>query len=500
MTDPDPTGQWQRGVWLSRAAAALFTVSLGLVLALAVVWTTRGFAVFNYTEGVVLGSLAGFENSGVPGLYPPDWTSPPLVLTLYPPVFFWVTAALGSILDNSDPLVAPRLVSLAATVGLGWSLVRIRRLRGTDWTWFLILAGAASLHPGVQRQLAAAQVDMLAVAWTAAGAQFVLRSEEGRRRTWPAFACFAVAVFTKQSLVAAPAALLLHQYLSGRRREAFRDGVVFAAIVVGGFMYLDRWSGGGFSTHTLAAVVDSGSVVNFIRVIGDSAPYVWVPFTALVLLGVSGRLRPGFPEFWALLTVLVHAGAMWKTGSSVNYFLEPVVAVLVLGVVRSVDAPWVPGPRDRTRRLAVAVLTALVVGCVFRTGEVVRDISRMSGAARIRMAAFEHGYPLAEVEFFPAIFGHGRRPYVSDPFAFGALAESGAWNPAPLLADLAARRVPFALTTIDITPPLPDGATMEVMLFAYFWRMAAVRDGLRAGYTEVTDGPLHLWMPREGED
>ena len=89
---------------------------------------------------------------------------------------------------------------------------------------------------------------------------------------------------------------------------------------------------------------------------------------------------------------------------------------------------------------------------------------------------------------------HARYP------TFGALAESGAWDPAPLEADLAARRVPFALTTIDIAPPLADGATVEDMLFAYFWRMAAVRDGLRAEYTELTNGPLHVWVPREGED
>ncbi|MEE8488422.1 MAG: hypothetical protein V3S56_09645, partial [Gemmatimonadota bacterium] len=142
----------QRLAWLTRGVAALFALSLMLVLVLAVVWTTRGFAVFNYTEGVILGSLAGFRASGLAGLYPPDWTSPPLVLTLYPPIFFWAANGMDAILSAADPLVAPRLVSLFATLGLGWSLVRIRRLSGTDWSWFLILAGAASLTPGVQRQ------------------------------------------------------------------------------------------------------------------------------------------------------------------------------------------------------------------------------------------------------------------------------------------------------------------------------------------------------------
>ena len=490
----------QRLVWLSRAVAALFALSLVLVLVLAVVWTTRGFAVFNYTEGVVLGSLAGFKTSGLAGLYPPDWTSPPLVLTLYPPVFFWAVAGLDAILNAADPLVAPRLVSLFATVGLGWSLVRIRRLYGTDWMWFIVLAGAVSLAPGVQRQLAAAQVDMLAVAWTVAGAWFALRSDKCRRPVWPAFACFAIAVFTKQSFVAAPAALLLSRFLSGWRKESLREGAAFAGIVFGGFLLLDGWTSGGFSAHTLAAVADSGSVVNFVRVIGDSAPYAWGALALLVLSGVHDRLRPAFPELWVAIATVLHAGAMLKTGSSVNYFLEPLAALMVLGIIRSADAPWAAGRRLRDRRIALGLVVALVAGSGIRMGEVVSELRLASSVLPIRVAEFEGGFPLVEVVFFPAVFERGGRPYVSDPFAFGALAESGAWDPAPLVADLAGRRVPFAVTTIDIEPALGEGATTEDLLFAYFWRMAAVRDGLRAGYNEVASGGLRLWVPMDDED
>lgn len=494
-----PPGQ-KREVWFSRSVAVLFVLALGLVLTLAVVWTTHGFAVFNYTEGVVLGSLAGFESSGLVGLYPRDWASPPLVLTLYPPVFFWATAGLDSILNAGDPLVAPRLVSLAATVGLGWSLLRIRRLHETDWTWFLILAGAASLAPGVQRQIAAAQVDMLAVAWTAAGAMFALRSDKFRTSVGPAFACFAIAIFTKQSFVAAPAALLLHRYISGRRRESLVEAAAFAGVVIGGFLLLDLWTAGGFSSHALAALTDSGSLINFVRVIGDSSPMVWGALTLLVLLAVRHHLHLAFPEFWAVLAAVVHAAAMLKTGSSVNYFLEPLAAVLVLGVVRSSSVPWSPGRRLRERQIGRGLLVVLAAGSMVRAAEVARDISVESQTVPIRMASFENGFPLVEVHFFPAVLKHGGRPYVSDPFAFGALAESGAWDPSPLARDLSARRVPFAITTIDIGPALDEAATTESMLFAYFWRMTAVRNGLQAEYTEVTDGYLRLWVPREIEN
>jgi len=495
----DPPGR-QREAWFSGGAAVLFVFSLVLVLTLAVVWTTRGFAIFNYTEGVVLGSLAGFSSAGLAGLYPGEWLAPPLVLTLYPPVYFWAAAALDSILSVGDPLVAPRLISLTATVGLGWSLVKIRRLYGTNWTWFLILVGAVSLAPGVQRQLAAAQVDMLAISLTVAGVLFALRSDKLGAPIWPAFACFALAVFTKQSFLAAPLALLLHRYISGRRIQALREGTTFAGIVIGGFLLLNWWTAGGFSKHTLAAVADSGAVINLIRVIGDSVPLFWGALALLVLLSVRDRLQPAFPELWVSMAVVLHVGAMLKTGSSVNYFLEPLVALLVLGTVRTVRAPWEAGRRVRDRRIALVLFAVLVAGSVFRAGDVMREISVASGVVPIRMAEFDGGYPLVEVAFFPAVMGHGSRPYVSDPFAFGALAESGVWDPAQLAADLSERRVPFALTTIDIGPSMDHDATVEDMLFAYFWRMAAVRDGLRSEYTELTAGQLRVWVPRDGKE
>jgi len=494
-----PPGQ-KSEVWFSRGVATLFILSLGLVMILAAVWTTHGFAVFNYTEGVVLGSLAGFESAGLVGLYPRDWASPPLVLTLYPPVFFWATAGLDSILNAGDPLVAPRLVSLAATVGLGWSLLRISRLHETDWTWFLILAGAASLAPGVQRQIAAAQVDMLAVAWTATGAMFALRSDKCRTSAWPAFACFAIAIYTKQSFVAAPAALLLHRYTSGRRRESLVEAAAFVGVVIGGFLLLDQRTAGGFSSHTLAAVTDSGSLINFVRVLGDSSPMIWGALTLLVLLAVRENLHLAFPEFWAVLAWVLHATAMLKTGSSVNYFLEPLAALLVLGVVRSSNVPWSAVRRLRERQIGLGLLGVLAAGSMIRATEVVRDISVASQAVPIRMASFDNGFPLVEVHFFPAVLEQGGRPYLSDPFAFGALAESGTWDPSPLARDLSARRVPFAITTIDIGPALDEAATTEDMLFAYFWRMTAVRNGLQAEYMEVTGGYLRLWVPREIEN
>jgi hypothetical protein len=115
----------------------------------------------------------------------------------------------------------------------------------------------------------------------------------------------------------------------------------------------------------------------------------------------------------------------------------------------------------------------------------------------LRLGGFEGGTPLVGVDFFPAVIAVGGQPYLNDPFAFGALAEDGLWDPARLREDLGARRVPFVITDIDVRPPIPPGAGVDDLLFAYFWRMPAVREPLLAGYgdTPTADGLLHVWRP-----
>jgi len=225
-----------------------------------------------------------------------------------------------------------------------------------------------------------------------------------------------------------------------------------------------------------------------------------VPLSALVLIGAHGRPRLGFAGLWLGLAAALHFAAMWKTGSSVNYFLEPALALVVVGIVSSSDCPWLTDISEPKRRLAVAFLAVVVFGGAGQAAGVLRDARLAYRSMPIRMADFEQNYPLVEVDFFPSVLEHGRRPYLNDPFAFGGLAESGSWDPSSLAEALAERRVPFVLTTIDIRPPLPDGARVEDELFSYFWRMPAVRDGLLAAYLPTSDGPLNVWLPTEGTD
>jgi len=81
----------------------------------------------------------------------------------------------------------------------------------------------------------------------------------------------------------------------------------------------------------------------------------------------------------------------------------------------------------------------------------------MARAGQMSVAEFE-GFPLVDAAFFPAVLARGGRPWINDPFAFGALEETGQWDPSRLVSDLDSRTIPFALTMVNVgTEPAPPG-------------------------------------------
>jgi hypothetical protein len=124
----------------------------------------------------------------------------------------------------------------------------------------------------------------------------------------------------------------------------------------------------------------------------------------------------------------------------------------------------------------------------------------MDRAGQASMAEFE-GYPLVDATFFTAVLRQGSRPWLNDPFAFGALEETGQWDPSRLVSDLETRTIPFALTLVDVgTEPAPPGAGTQELLFAYFWRSDRIWTALTGSYEQSRSGPLTVFLPREEQD
>jgi hypothetical protein len=256
----------------------------------------------------------------------------------------------------------------------------------------------------------------------------------------------------------------------------------------------------------LGALTGDASFANLRATLAESEPLQWLPVVVAVLLAVRGHMRFGLPEIYLLGSAALHTTAMVKTGSSVNYLLEPTFALLFLAVLRgSPDASANRGasaPRwmgiSWNPALIVALALALpAVAAVWRSAPNVRALAGAAGTAQVAEFA---GHPLVEPFFFPAVLARGGRPWLNDPFAFGAMEETGKWNPARLVEDLEERRIPFALSTVDPAyGQAPPGEGSRELVLGYFWMSPPVWQALNGAYTASVSGPLTAWLPREDE-
>ena len=493
--------------------APLNLALVAFVLFFAGLRVARPGTVFYYTEGPVLGSLAALEARGeLADLYPADgWVEPPVVLTLYPPAYFVTAAVLDRGFGSAGTFIGLRVVSAVAllcTLGLlAWHALR----RRAPVSWILALTGAVLVTPGVYRLAGGAQADVPALFLTWVGIALVIGTRGARIRpgALPLLAgatAFLLAFFSKQSFIAAPAVVTATLLLERRTRAAILFGGGLAVATLLGVFLLNAATSGGYLANTLGALTGSASAANLWSSLSASEPFQWVPIVAVVLFASRGQLRPGFAELYLLAATALHVTAMLKTGSSTNYLLEPMFALLLLAATRwpREVVPEVTPVRGavRTSRVsgALAALFAAALGLT-AVRAVVEERPTLQGwlasTTAARVSDFE-GHPLADPLFFPAILERGGRPWLNDPYAFGALEEIGRWDPSRLISDLESRRVPFALTTVDLGPrPAPPGVGTRELVMAYFWRSRPVWTALHAAYSPSASGPITVWLPRE---
>lgn len=517
----EAAGPSRGGFERSRTWTVLLPASvllIGFVLFFAGLRLARSDSVFYYTEGPVLGSLAALQIEGdLAALYPNDgWQEPPTVLTLYPPTFFLIAAAADAVAGTaarSGSFVGLRLVGLASLAGVLALLAAFARRRRVPVSWLLALVAAAMLTPGVYTVVGAAQADVTALLWTWVGIAALggpgRRESPGDGRLSGAGIAFLLAFFTKQSYVAAPVALVAVLWLSGRRARAAVLTIVLACAALGGIALLDLATAGGYTANTIDALTGGVLWANLTSTVRASEPVQWIPLALAAVVAVRGRLRIGFPELYLGLATALHTAAMVKTGSSVNYLLEPTFALVLLAVWRCPGrAPESGTPAalrkepSRISPVVGALLAVAVLAPAVRAAHGELGVVRAWIALRepVRMAEYE-GHPLTDVYFFPAALKRGGRPWLNDPFAFGALYEAGAWDPAPLVADLEARVVPFALTMVDLGPaPAPDELGSRELVMAYFWRSPPIWTALTGHYRRLGPGRLSVWLPDRDEE
>ena len=375
----------------------------------------------------------------------------PAIVFHYPPVYHAVTAAAAASL-GIDELAAGRGVSLAglmASIGFGGAMI-FRLLRGS----------AGRFRAGVGAVVAALvmlsnwpvlfwtpvmRVDLLALAFSFGGAWCALRALERPAMIHAAAIAFVLAVYTKHSMIAAPAACFGILLLL-RPRTALRGLATSVLLGLTALAALGWVTDGGFLRHLflyninrfelrqlepLAALAGAHSL--YFVAAGFA---LWGRLVALAAKlrggGGLGAMRarilaePGSDAFLMILAYLAATVLMLplaaKSGSNVNYLIEFFcVLSLFVGIAASDAARLALDGSQNTpsgrRSLAIVLIAAIAAQAVMLPKERFEKLSPKA--------------PQRELAALSGVIQKAGKPVISDDMVL--LIRSGrevAWEPA----------------------------------------------------------------------
>ncbi|MDW8067654.1 MAG: glycosyltransferase family 39 protein [Anaerolineae bacterium] len=454
MFTPTPEIRGLRG-W-EIALRVLLGAALALGLTVFLLHTLQALAArvpLDYGEGPLL-NQARLLAEGRP-IYRSDLSDYPYTVANYPPLYPLAVSLVGRLAGFSYATgrVVSALATLACGIALGFIVLQMTGDRGAA-----ALAGTLFLSfPYVIYWGSLGRVDMLALAFSLWGIWAALRWPDSPAGWGLSLLLLLAAVFTRQSyLLAAPLAVLVHLAIGNRRRGVlFALAFGMAVLLVGGIL---TWrTGGGFFFHIVIANANA-FVPSRMLFTWLNGLFLTVPLIILGLWECSHYVRRREVPWLAIayLGGSTLSGVMvGKVGSSVNYLLEWVAAIMML--VGIALARWRREVSPSVRWLLVLTLAlqvpwSLYSGRVFllqcaerRTAEPeMRQLEAMVGSAPGPVLADE----------MMSLLVLGGREVLLQPYELTLLAAEGKWDPRRVVADMAAGK--FALILITDHSPFPE--------------------------------------------
>ncbi|MFN0150022.1 MAG: hypothetical protein ACKVU1_04810 [bacterium] len=432
-----------------------------------------------YGEGFVLRDAAMLKAGKSP--YTPVGATLGVVAN-YPPVYPLVTAL--AMIPFGTGFFAGRLISILATAGCAYFIWRLAR-RGAAPDAGAVLGGARAAVFAPLFFLADvvvyywspyARVDMLALALELAAldafAAVVLANEADagsvRRALARGIVLAILAVFTRPTALAAPAALIAACVLGRRARiSAIAAGCLAAGAALVAFL-LNALTSGEFLRHTIAYNANAfrwGEITSLLLDFVTPHAPLFVIAAAFFVLVPGGACRRLLGCYFAAACVL--ALLVGKVGSSANYFLQAVAAASVLagvaiarseGVARRVL--WVAAcagpilfatvPFSRTLELRMNPFPAM--------GRTPGDDDRRAGNDVMGLVRQTQGEILIEDAGF--LVRAGKTVWAA-PLQLSYLEEQGLYDSAPLAAKIRRREFAAIILSYNFVSPAVRAAIGE---------------------------------------
>lgn len=464
-----PRHSWR--LWTLRlgVAIAVALLAIDLVRMIGTGWLSVTYPYdLDYGEGIVwqqMINIAAGQGYAPIGVFP-------AIVYHYPPVYHLVVSVVAGGF-GSDGLATGRMVSLLSTLAaiglvtrLAFAAIPLHHPRTARLLAASIAGGCVVISPTILHWASLMRVDMLASALSLAGLVLTLGSATRPVRLALAALCFVLAIYTKQTSIAAPAAAFVALWLA-RPRAAW---ILFAWCAGLGLCILAGLSlmtDGGFLRHTL--------LYNLNRLDLSRArllAFVIVPEISTVAVAFLGsvatwrRLRPtGFTalrtklvadqgEFAALLLLgfLIIRTAMLptilKSGASDNYLIEWLFAVAMFVGIGA--APVIEAALGSVRWPPAVLIALVTIGVPTQAyGVLAADSDHPKTKSYADIVARIARSPRPVVSDHMVLLIRGGQPVLWEPAIAAELGHAGLYDDTSFARLVRTERFGFFITTGD---------------------------------------------------
>ena len=445
------------GVALFALALAGLSLRAGLFIGRARLAIASPFGI-DYGEGIVW-QQALLMHPGT--MYGPIDRLPYIVFH-YPPLYHLGVLALGW-LTGADLLATGRAISVGATIlialmvgGLAWRNAG----GGAVARMVAALVGASGLFVcwPVYQWAVLMRVDMLAAAFSLLGVWLGILALRRPGLLFAAMACFVAAIFTKQTELVAPVAVLaVHLWRRpGPTFWAIGFGAVLALAALGAVMVA---SDGGFVRHIIGYNINRMVLSNALFLLGtQSGQLAWLAVAAVgVWCAWPGRVRGDDAAAERAIIVLLLGlnlpmlATLGKSGGNVNYFIDFYIAAAPFaGIAAAAAMARLLAPGDPARLGPIAALAIpLLILAELKLGYLPPNIfARPEVVARNQaiLARFVAAPGPILADDMVLLLRAGKQVEL-EPSIFAELGAKGRWDSARLVALIEARH--FSLIQTD---------------------------------------------------
>ena len=397
----------------------------------------------------------------------------PAIVFHYTPLFHLVSGLLAG--AGVDGLAAGRIVSLLSTVAMAglagaivhWVVARdggpsgAARLAAVFTAFLPLLCYPIPIWSPLMR------VDMLAFALTMGGICIGLRSFRRHSAVYPAALLFVFAIYTKQTMIAAPAALFAILLLY-RPRTALAGILTCLVVGTAALAVLAIATDGGFLRHIF--------LYNINRFDPERLP--WIRITAEGHLGLiaaalvgaatqfpvlkafivkpsaasAGAAESAFLAAYLILTTIMLL-LVAKSGSSGNYFIEWLVALCIYAGIalsypirRALDA----GAGSAAPFATILVPLALIAHAwTLPAAPISTDLMARRAVGLDILAERIRNSDRPVISDDMVILQRGGQPVLWEPAIFAELGANGVWDERPFIRMIEQRRFGFFVTHRD---------------------------------------------------